>query len=129
MRIKVDKLDKLFSQYIRQRDVVCQRCGGTSGLQNSHFHGRRKASTRHNEDNACLLCYGCHMYFHANPLEHTEWFRERVGETKFMLLNIQANQVGKVDRQAVELYLRNLLEDHPASGTKYSHVQWLQRRK
>ena len=43
MKIKIDPADKYFSLYIRERDNnKCRKCGGTSGLQCSHFQGRRK---------------------------------------------------------------------------------------
>ena len=115
MRIKIDPLDRLFSQYIRLRAKgCCERCSaykGIHGLETSHFFGRRKKSTRWNEDNASALCFACHMYFTENPLEHVEWFRERLGEEKFTLLNIQANKPQKVDKDLIEIYLRQLIKE------------------
>lgn len=110
MRVKIKPLDKLFSQVIKARDKWCQRCGGTGGLQTSHFWGRKRSLVRYDEDNAVLLCFGCHQYFHSNPAEHTAWFKQHLGEEKFNLLEGRASQVGKVDENAVFLYLKHQLE-------------------
>ncbi len=106
MKIKITSLDKLFSSYIKARDKYCQRCGGSSGLQTSHFHGRAKRSVRWDTDNARLLCFGCHQYFHSQPAEHTEWFKQYLGEEAYDLLKARANTPQKVDIEAVTLYIK-----------------------
>ncbi len=111
MRIKIKPLDKLFSQYIRLRDKVCQRCGSSNGLQTSHFWGRVRKSVRYDEENACLLCFGCHHYFHANPAEHTAWFQKHLGERAFELLQVRATRPQKVDENAIYLYLQNKIKE------------------
>ena len=107
LAIRIDSLDALFSSYIKARDKVCQRCGGTKGLQNAHYHGRRKQSVRFDPDNCCLLCFGCHNYFHGNPYEFTEWTKRRLGEDKFDMLNARARQIGKIDKEANKLWLQS----------------------
>jgi len=115
MKIKIDHLDKLFSYFIRLRaNGICERCGNTVGfnkLQTSHFYGRRKRSVRWDPDNAAALCFTCHLYFTENPLAHVEWFRERLGEDKFTLLNIQAQTIQKIDIEAVTLYLKQKIKE------------------
>ena len=88
MKIRLDKLDILFSKYIRLRDKVCQRCltHGNS-IAAAHFHGRGSKSVRWDEDNACALCLGCHSYLDGHPLEKVEFFKNRLGEEKFNQLN------------------------------------------
>ncbi len=105
MKIRIDKLDVLFSQVIRLRDKVCQRCGGSNSLQCSHFYGRAKKSVRWDEDNAAALCFGCHQYLGSHPLEHVEWFKARLGEQKFDLLQGRARIPYKPDREALGIYL------------------------
>ena len=109
MKIKLSPLDKLFSKYIRLRDGVCQRCGGAKNLQCSHYHGRRKQSVRYDEENCCSLCMGCHMYFTANPLEHTEFMIKRLGQEKFDMLT-HRSRPQKIDKNALSLYYKNLIE-------------------
>ena len=105
MKVRIDPLDKLFAQYIKLRDKWCQRCGGTSGLQTAHFFGRARKSVRWDEDNACLLCFGCHQYFHSRPLEFVEWFKSRLGD-KFELLQGRERVLVKPDKEAIKLYLK-----------------------
>ena len=111
MKIKIDSLDKLFSQCIKKRDKVCQRCGGTRGLQTAHFHSRRKKMIRWDEDNACLLCFGCHIYLDSEPLEKVEFFQKRLGEMPFILLTVRAGVAGKPDVEAIRLYLKARIKE------------------
>ena len=119
MRVKIKPLDRLFSEYIRKRAMGrvggCERCLASKSdyrqLQCSHYHSRRKASTRFNEDNAVGLCAGCHLYLGGHPLEHTEWYRKKIGEERFTLLEIQAAQIVKPDQTVVKLYLEQKLKE------------------
>lgn len=112
MKIKLDPLDKLFSKYIRLRaGGVCEYCGQVKRLQCSHFHGRRKRSVRWNEDNACALCFSCHMYLGENPYVHTEFFKKRLGSQRFELLNIQAQIPCKPDIEAMTSRLKQKIKE------------------
>jgi len=118
MRIKIDSLDKLFSKYIRLRAIKtvhgCERCltgkQDYKGLQCSHFFGRSKRSTRYDEDNAVGLCFGCHQYLGSHPLEHVEWFKQRLGE-RFDLLQARAGIPGKPDRELLTIYLKAKIKE------------------
>ena len=118
MKIKIRPSDKIFSIFIRTRAKWrCERCfkqyePPTMGLQCSHYWGRAKESTRFEPSNCAALCFSCHQYFTANPYEHTEWFKKRLGEQRFKALMIQAN----VDRKKRDdrldlLYAKKLLEE------------------
>ena len=111
MKIKIYPLDRSFSKYIKLRDKYCQRCGGTGGLQTSHFWGRAKKVTRWDEENAVLLCFGCHQYFHSRPLEHSRWFEEHLGQPAFDLLEARAHIPTKVDEKLIEIYLLNRIKE------------------
>ncbi|KKN78489.1 hypothetical protein LCGC14_0350210 [marine sediment metagenome] len=110
MKIKIDPLDKLVAKYIKLRDKWCQRCSGTSGLQTAHFHSRRKRSVRYDEDNLCLLCFGCHSYLDGNPLEKVEFFKQRLGD-RFDFLVARANRPAKPDKSAIALYLKERIKE------------------
>ncbi len=66
----VEKLDKIFSQYIRRRYAIndiatCVTCGKKdhwSKLQNGHFMSRRHYNTRWDEDNCHVQCSGCNVF-------------------------------------------------------------------
>jgi hypothetical protein len=117
MKIRIDPLDKMFSEYVRKRAVI--RCGGCEycgkrmdwkSLQCSHFHGRRKGSVRYDSDNACGLCFSCHIFLGANPYKHTEFFKKRLGAEKFEQLNIRAEMVFKVNKELIKAHLKELLQ-------------------
>ncbi len=118
MSKKYRELDKLFSQFIRERAMKrvggCERCLSKKEtykkLQCSHFHGRRKASVRFDEDNGAGLCGSCHLYLTANPLEHIEWQRERLGD-RFFDLNIRARTPQKVDVKLLTIYYKLKIEE------------------
>lgn len=113
MKIKIDKSDKVFSQYIRLRDKECLRChkpvefndkGDPTTHQCSHFQSRRKESTRVDEENACCLCFACHLYFTENPAEHYQWQVERLGQQAVDDLILRSNIYKKRDRAMDYLY-------------------------
>ena len=97
----------VFAQYIRLRAGVCEYCGEKKSLQCSHFHGRRKLSTRYDPENCCGICFSCHQYFHEHPNIHTEFFKKRLGSERFEQLNIRANMIkkmSKLDKENLKIY-------------------------
>ena len=116
MKIKIDQADRYFSLYIRNRDKwTCQRCKkkyeeGSQGLHCSHFWGRSNESTRFDPDNACSICFGCHNYFHANPEDHRNFVLKRLGEKRFIILEIKRNTYCKKDRKLQKIVWKTMLE-------------------
>ncbi len=122
-KIRIDKLDALFSEYIRKRAMKdthgCERCltwkQDYKELQCSHFFGRGQKSVRYDPDNAAGLCFGCHQYFGSHPLEHTEWFNSRLGDKLDLLLARARVPARYMDKEAIRLYLEakiKELDDH-----------------
>ena len=126
----IQKLDILFSEYIRRRGIQraggCERCGAQKHdiekedgsifpaykqLECSHFIGRRTMATRFDPENCCSLCSGCHIYLEHHPNEHVEFYRELIGEREFELLNIRARTVGRPDINGIWLYLKEKLKE------------------
>ena len=66
----VERLDKVFSLYIRRRDERCVCCGTDKNLQCGHLFSRNSYSTRWNEKNAYCQCASCNYRheFDAYPL-------------------------------------------------------------
>ena len=66
----IEKLDKIFSVYIRRRKAVndiseCFTCGKQDHwkkLQNGHFQSRKHYSTRWHELNCQVQCAGCNVF-------------------------------------------------------------------
>ena len=119
MRVKIDPLDKLFSEFIRKRAMIrvhgCERClawkESWKQLQCSHFYGRSKRSVRFDEDNAIGICGACHLYLTAHPLEQVEFFKTRLGERGFDMLNSRMRRMEKIDRKLLELYYQNKIKE------------------
>ena len=128
--MKITPLDKLFSEFVRRRAVQrvggCERClhtktditkedGSTlpdwKQLQCSHFIGRGKGSVRADPSNAAGICGGCHNYFTANPLIHTEWIKSHLGERELDLLRARSYQRGKIDVNGLLLYYRERIKE------------------
>lgn len=66
-----EKLDKVFSMFIRLRDTMpngyfrCISCGQIKPFEQAdcgHFHSRRHLSTRFDEDNAHAECRACNRF-------------------------------------------------------------------
>ena len=119
MKIRIDPLDTLFSEYVRKRAMArvhgCERClrgkAAYSELQCCHFHGRSRKSVRWDEDNAAGLCMGCHVYLDSHPLEKVQFFQERLGDG-FDLLTARASQTyPRPDREALGLYFKAKLRE------------------
>ena len=120
-RIKIDKADSVFSQYIRLRDKMCVRCRSLvrfndRGLpithQASHFFGRGKESTRFDEENVDTLDLGCHQYWGSVDREAYRAFKiKQLGQKGFDLLMLRANTPGKKDRKMAYLYWSTRLRE------------------
>ena len=109
MKINLKPLDKLFSEFIRKRDKVCQKCGRSVGkLDAAHCFTRAKKSVKYDPDNACLLCWNpCHLYYDHHDTEKKEFFRKRLGKRAYDLLDYRAHRPAKIDIEAITLYLKN----------------------
>lgn len=120
MKVKIDRADKVFSQYIRTRDKQCKRCGSKVEFnskgepishQNSHFMGRGKESTRFNEYNCDTLCMGCHLYFTAHPADHYAWQVQQKGQDKVNQIVLLSHQYKKKNRDADYEYWKGRLKE------------------
>lgn len=118
MKIRRDKLDDLFSLYMRMKaNYTCEYCGQKGKVEVSHFHGRRKWITRLDEENVAVLCSGCHQRFHEHPDLHTEFFKKRLGSERLDALRARCEivkQRKKCDDREIEAALKakiKLLEE------------------
>lgn len=92
--------DKLFSDYIRQRDGWnCRRCSKnfehrTGQLHNSHFWGRGRMITRFDPENCIALCFHCHKFKMENEKqgEYKGLMVKWLGQDRYDALEKRANQ-------------------------------------
>ncbi len=112
MSIKRDKIDKVFSDLVRERDNwTCQRCnkyypeGQRRGLHCSHIFSRRHRATRWEPYNAVAHCYACHEYLGGNPVKFDQWARQYWGNYVIDMLDEKHNQIIKLTKKdKTELY-------------------------
>ena len=117
MKIRLDPLDKLFSEFVRRRAFKfnggCEYCGKKvrrwEDLQCSHFIGRRKRNTRYDTNNCVGICFSCHLYLGEHPHYHDAFFRKRLGSEKFDQLILKGNLITKIDREKIEAELKEKL--------------------
>jgi 5-methylcytosine-specific restriction endonuclease McrA len=78
----IKKLDKVFSEYIRQRNadkngvVVCVTCGKVDHWKNmdaGHFISRKHLSTRWHDDNVQVQCKGCNVFRYGEQYRFSLW--------------------------------------------------------
>jgi hypothetical protein len=95
----VEKLDKVFSIYIRRRYAIndiakCVTCGKEdhwSKLQNGHFMSRKHLSTRWNEDNCQVQCAGCNVFRYGEQYLYSQYLGDKLAQE----LYIESKQICK----------------------------------
>jgi hypothetical protein len=93
------KLDTVFSQYIRRKDAIdeiaeCITCGKKDHykkLQCGHFMSRRHYSTRWEENNVGVQCYGCNISRHGEQYKFSLYLGNNLSEE----MNIKSKQIVK----------------------------------
>ncbi len=124
MKIKQDKYDKTFSQFIKYRDTCCQKCGKSVGkLECSHIFSRRHKALRHDPRNAKLLCFPCHRWWHENPPEAIEWLIGVIGEASYDKLRFLAYKPTKMSKFDMDIQ-RKYLQDEMKKPQKCFNPQW-----
>jgi hypothetical protein len=84
----IEKLDKVFSIYIRRKDAIndiaqCVTCGKKdhwSKLQNGHYMSRRHYSTRWDELNCAVQCMGCNVFRAGEIYLYTKYLCSKYGD-------------------------------------------------
>jgi hypothetical protein len=128
-RTKIDAADRLFSQFIRERDGNrCQSCGADgrlTQLECSHFFGRRMESVRFDQENADAFCRTCHQIFEPQkgfvrsgvagtpdaPAPYRAWKMAHLGAKRFAALEVRAHTTAKKDRKMMLLYVKSLIAE------------------
>lgn len=104
-KVGLSTLKKLRFQAMKVRDgEKCLRCGTTGGLSPSHVYptGRYK-NMEWIIDNVKPLCWACHIYWwHKNPIEASEWFKQRFPERYKRLKKISQQILPKPDLHKVK---------------------------
>lgn len=100
----VDKLDRIFSQYIRLRDVMpngyfrCISCGKVKPYEQSdcgHFFSRRHMATRFDEDNCNSECKGCNRFSADHLIGYQVNLIRKIGQDRYERLVWRHNSTKK----------------------------------
>lgn len=103
------RLDKAWSEYVRNRDSSCQKCGGFGTVSAHHAFGRRHLSIRWDVINGVGLCYPCHIHWaHRDPAGFAVWFENHVGIDQYSRLSEVHCQVAKHTIDDLERMLENI---------------------
>ena len=120
--MKTDKLDRVFSLFIRQRDSKngfgnCCTCGKLVDIKEAHcghFISRRHQATRFNEKNCALQCVACNTFNQGRQYEFGIYIDKRWGEGTAEKLLIESRQTvkrSKLDIDVLTNYYKGLLKD------------------
>lgn len=121
----VKKLDKVFSRYIRLRDVMpngycrCISCGQIKPIEKfdcGHYFSRRHMATRFDEDNCNAECSYCNRFNAEHLVGYRKHLIEKIGVQRFALLEVKHNQVKKWSTWELE----QLIKYYTALGDKLS---------
>ena len=100
----VERLDKVFSKYIRLRDAMpsglfrCISCGKIKPIGQAdcgHFHSRTHMSTRFDEDNCHAECRYCNRFSADHLIGYRENLIRKIGEQRYLLLEVKAHETRK----------------------------------
>jgi hypothetical protein len=110
--------DSLWTAYIKKRDkglcTVNFKCyKGTDGSDVSHYHGRRKESTRFDGENCDFVCRVCHNFIHTSlgAQIYEEWKLKQLGERRFKLLQLRASISQKRDDYITKIIIKKMIQD------------------
>lgn len=100
-----DKLDRIFSQYIRLRDadnkgyIRCISCGKIvfwKDADNGHFINRKHMSLRFSETNCNAQCRACNRFSEGNMTGYNLGMIKKYGQQTINLLILAKNQINKI---------------------------------
>lgn len=117
----IDKLDKIFSQYIRLRESKnhnseCFTCGKVDHwkkLQNGHFMSRKHLSTRWDETNCQVQCAGCNVFRYGEQYKFSVGLNAKYGDGTAEAMLQKSRETLKIDNAELEAkikYYQDLVE-------------------
>jgi len=98
-----EKLDRIFSRYIKQRDMIngkgqCISCGDVftiDQLDAGHFRSRKYMSTRYDEMNVQLQCRKCNRFNSGEAYQFGQALDEKYGEGTALKLIQKSYEIKK----------------------------------
>lgn len=112
----IEKLDTVFSQFIRLRDsdqngyCRCISCGKVvfwKYIQNGHFVNRGHMNTRFDEKNCNAQCVTCNCFDEGNNIGYMRGLIDKYGPRIIDELYIKKNQTKKWDAFDLEVLIQD----------------------
>ena len=129
----IDKLDRVFSAYIRLRDVMpngyfrCISCGHIKPFAEAdagHFFSRRHMATRFDETNVWSECRGCNRFSADHIIAYQANLIKKIGMSRFELLRVKANG----SRQWSDFELEAMIKHYTAELKRLSAAKGIKVR-
>lgn len=109
-----DKLDRIFSEYIRLRDadnngyIRCISCGKVvfwKDADNGHFINRKHMSLRFSETNCNAQCRACNRFDEGNMTGYNLGMIKKYGQQVVDLLILAKNQANKISNTEYKILI------------------------
>jgi 5-methylcytosine-specific restriction endonuclease McrA len=114
----VDKLDKIFSLYIRNRDgyrcVLCGRTKEIVPIDAGHLLSRVSHSVRWDEQNVFAQCRDCNLTHEYHAENFTMWFLNKFGKDQYERLYAKSKKPTKFNNADLKVmidYYKNLIKE------------------
>ena len=118
-KVKIDKIDQIFSKLVRERvEWTCECCGTyypedkRMALHCSHYYSRRHQATRYDPDNAFAHCFGCHQRLGGDPGEFYRWYVAKMGEGMEERIKEKSHSIKKRTKVEKEDLYKHLKEQY-----------------
>lgn len=115
-----DKLDRIFSQYIRLRDadqngyIRCISCGKIvlwKEADNGHFINRKHMSLRFSETNCNAQCRSCNRFDEGNMTGYNLGMIKKYGQQTVDLLIISKNKANKISNIEYKILIKHYQQE------------------
>ena len=113
----IKKLDKVFSLYIRKRDVssnglyfMCCSCGQVKNYEQmdaGHYINRRSMPVRWREDNVHGQCRHCNRFSEGNSAGYTLFMIRKYGADRIELLDALSRETANWSESDLELMIKD----------------------
>lgn len=107
----VEKLDKIITLILRQKEPVCVVCGSDKQLGNGHIFTRKALSTRWDitDDGNChIQCWACNFRHVRDQYPYFKWYTDKFGQEAFEELRRRHKTILKVNDNQLQEILDSL---------------------
>lgn len=116
-----EKLDRVFSQYIRLRDMIgntrtfqCISCGKIKPINQAdcgHYINRKHMSTRFSEVNCNAQCKSCNRFDEGNIMGYRRGLVAKYGKERVILLEAMKYDIKKYTEFEYDVLIKHYQEE------------------